>query len=331
MEADNLISTERLKIFTWHVHGSYLFYLSQGRYEIYIPVNSKKSEGYQGKGDTFPFGENVHEVDVEHLQEMDFDCILFQSAKNYLVDQYEVLSAQQRKLPKVYLEHDPPRETPTDTKHVIGSREILVVHVTNFNRLMWDNRQALTKVIEHGVTDPGVRYNGELNKGIVVINNLASRGRRLGEDIFQQIRKHVPVDLIGMNSEDLGGLGEIPHPELPAFLSRYRFLLNPIRYTSLGLSVCEAMMLGMPVVGLATTEMVTVVENGVSGFVHTDVRYLIDKMNELIHDRLWAGRLGENARKEAQSRFGIRRFCREWEHVFNLAVKQTATVSPGYI
>jgi len=40
-----------------------------------------------------------------------------------------------------------------------------------------------------------------------------------------------------------------------------RFFFNPIRYTSLGLAVCEAMMVGMPIIGLATTEMATTVQN----------------------------------------------------------------------
>jgi NAD(P)-dependent dehydrogenase (short-subunit alcohol dehydrogenase family) len=30
--------------------------------------------------------------------------------------------------------------------------------------------------------------------------------------------------------------------------------VKPVRYTSLGLAVCEAMMLGLPIIGLATTE-----------------------------------------------------------------------------
>jgi hypothetical protein len=33
---------DRIKIFTWHIHGSYLYYLSQGDYDIYIPTKPKK-------------------------------------------------------------------------------------------------------------------------------------------------------------------------------------------------------------------------------------------------------------------------------------------------
>src|SRR3982750_2168317 len=96
-----------MKIFTWHIHGSYLYFLSQGDYEIYIPVTrSRTEEGYYGRGETFPFGPNVIEISVEEVKNKEFDCILFQTNQNYLADQYHILSEKQRTLPCIYLEHD---------------------------------------------------------------------------------------------------------------------------------------------------------------------------------------------------------------------------------
>ena len=165
---------------------------------------------------------------------------------------------------------------------------------------------------------PDVRYSGELERGLVVVNGLAGRGRRLGADVVARVRDQVPLDLVGMGSEEAGGLGEVPHDRLPAFEARYRFFFNPIRYTSLGLAVCEAMMIGMPILGLATTEMVTAVENGVSGYVHTDVRCLVERMHELLADPAEARRLGEGARRQARERFRIERFVDDWLDVFRL-------------
>jgi glycosyltransferase involved in cell wall biosynthesis len=164
------------------------------------------------------------------------------------------------------------------------------------------------------VTVPdGVRYTGELDRGIVVVNGIARRGRRLGADVFAKVREQVPLDLVGMLSEEAGGIGEVKHDRLPAFEARYRFFFNPIRYTSLGLAVCEAMMCGMPVIGLATTEMVTAVRNGVSGYVDTNVDNLIAMMKELINSPEEARRLGEGARRYAQERFNITRFAHDWD------------------
>jgi len=179
-----------MKIFTWHIHGSYLFYLSQGKYDIYIPVRHEKTEGYYGRGETFPFGDNVKEILADEVKDHEFDCILFQTNHNYLVDQFEILSEEQRHLPKIYLEHDPPRQHPTDTRHLINDPDMVLVHVTHFNNLMWDSNNTPVKVIEHGVTTPAVDYTGELNKGIVVINNLPERGRLLGFDIFKKVKEN---------------------------------------------------------------------------------------------------------------------------------------------
>ena len=311
-----------LRILTWHVHGSYLYYLTQCRHEFYLPVKPGYPEGYGGRLGGIPWNANVHDVAAEAVRDLEFDCVLFQSKKNYLTDQYEILSKSQRQLPRLYLEHDPPQEHPTNTRHPVDDPSLLLVHVTAFNQLMWDSGQTPTCVIEHGVMASSVQYSGELDRGLVVVNGLRSRGRRLGLDIYNRVRQGIPLDLVGMGSAELDGLGEIPHAQLPAFQARYRFFFNPIRYTSLGLAVCEAMMLGMPIVGLATTELVTVVENGVSGYIDTNVDRLVQAMQALLGDREHAQRLGANARRCAQERFSIQRFTHNWEQAFDRVAGQ---------
>ncbi|MBC7971561.1 MAG: glycosyltransferase family 4 protein [Verrucomicrobia bacterium] len=317
-----------LRILTWHVHGSYLYYLTQSHHEFYLPVKPGHPEGYGGRLGGIPWSGNVHDVPAEVVQEQEFDCVLFQSRKNYQDDQYEILSASQRQLPRLYLEHDPPQEHPTNTRHHVDDPNVLLVHVTPFNALMWDSGCTPTCVIEHGVVVPEVRYTGELDRGLVVVNGLRSRGRRLGADVFDRVQQQVPLDLVGMGTKEYG-LGEIPHAQLPAFQARYRFFFNPIRYTSLGLTVCEAMMLGMPIVGLATTEMATVVENGVSGYVDTDIDRLVDVMQTLLRDPAEARRLGDGARRYAQERFNIQRFTRDWDAAFARVTGQEERQRPS--
>jgi glycosyltransferase involved in cell wall biosynthesis len=319
----------RLRIFTWHIHGNYLLYLSRSPHDFYLPVRPDRSEGYGGRGRTFPFGANVHDVPAEEARRLDFDCILFQTRRNYELDQYEVLSAAQRRLPSIYLEHDPPQEHPTDMRHWVDDPNVLLIHVTHFNRLMWDSGRTPTRVIDHGVfLMSDARYTGEIERGLVVVNNLATRGRRLGADIFARVRDRIPLDLVGLNAEALDGFGEVSPPHLPAFASRYRFFFNPIRYTSLGLAVCEAMMIGLPIIGLATTEMAATIENGVTGYIDTSVERLIGRMRELLRDSAEARRLGDNARRYARERFNIERFARDWDEAFNL-VAGSALAAPA--
>ena len=314
------------KILTWHIHGNYLYYLVQSPHEFYLPVKPDRTQGYGGRAGNFPWPENVHEVPAEDVRDLSLDIILYQSRRNYLEDQFEILTERQRSLPRIYLEHDPPREHPTDTRHIVDDPNTLLVHVTHFNELMWDSGDTPTMVIEHGVLIPeGVRYTGEIERGLVVVNGLPTRGRRLGRDVFEQMREQVPLDLVGLESQEIGGLGPVPNDQLAAFEARYRLFFNPIRYTSLGLAVCEAMMVGMPIIGLATTEMVTAVENAVSGYVDTNLDRLVEIIQQLLRDPAEARRLGDGAREQAQERFNIQRFASDWSKAFAIVTSNKLT------
>lgn len=318
------------RVLTWHIHGNYLLYLSRADVEFVLPVDDSGREGYGGRGSTFPFGPNVVEMPAEAVRDANFDAVLYQTRTNYEVDGPALLTdAQRHRIPKLYLEHDPPQGHPTDTRHWFAEPDGLLVHVTPFNALMWDSGRTNARVIEHGVFVPdSARYTGELPKGITAINHLRSRGRRLGVDVFERLRAEVPVDLVGMDAESLDGLGEVFPPDLPAFEAKYRYFLNPIRYTSLGLAVIEAMMVGLPIVGLATTEMVTTVEPGVSGFLATDPMALVAPIRELMADLDLARDLGAAARESALDRFGIERFARDWEDAIADATGRPRLVRP---
>lgn len=324
------LRNRRPQVLTWPIHGSYLYYLTQANCDFYLPVRADTANGYGGRGDgsTYPLGNNVHDVPVEALPSLDLDVILFQNRQHYLIDQYEILTDAQLRLPKIYLEHDPPREHPTDTKHIVDDPSVVLVHVTDFNRLMWDSNRSQTTVIDHGVVAPSAHYQGTLDKGIVVINNLPSRGRRLGWDVFEYVREHVPLDLIGMGATEIGGIGEIPHNELPDFIAQYRFFFNPIRYTSLGLSIIEAMLVGLPVVGLATTELVSVIDNGVNGYISLKPDELIAVMRKLIAAPSLARSIGAAGRRTAHDRFSIARFARDWETLFETVISGLPVNAP---
>ena len=306
--------SKRLKILTWHVHGNYLYYVSQAPPDFYIVTKPGNPPGYAGAGGVLPWGANVIEVPYDAVATQQFDCVLYQHHIHYETDRLTLLTPAQRHLPTIFIEHDPPQSHPTDTVHCMQEPNGLLVHVTHFNKLMWDAGVTPTHVIEHGVLVPEhVRCTGELARGITVINHLRQRGRRLGADIFEFVQSRVPLDLVGMDAESAGGIGEISNIELAGFSAPYRFFFNPIRYTSLGLSVVEAMMIGLPVIGLATTELATVIINGQNGFLSNEPQALVDVMHRLLADPEKAKQWGDGARETAHERFGISRFAREWD------------------
>jgi glycosyltransferase involved in cell wall biosynthesis len=309
-------SSGRLRILTWHVHGNYLWYLTQVPHEFYLVTDATRSTHHTGRSGTLPWGDNVHEAPVERLRDMAFDLVLWQSRAEWERERATLLSPAQQRLPAIYLEHDPPLESPTDQRHWADGADVTVVHVTGFNALMWAHRDSPVEVVEHGIRLlSDARYEGRIPQGLVVANNLGSRGRRLGPDVFLQLREQVPLTLVGMGSRELGGQGEVANGALPSFMAGYRFFFNPIRYTSLGLSVLEAMTVGLPIVGLATTEMTTVIVNGVNGWLDTRPERLVEVMRQLIAEPALAREWGDAARRTACERFGIDRFIADWDRV----------------
>ena len=315
---------DRLRVLTWHVHGSYLQSLAHLPHELVLPVRDGRPEGYGGRGGQWGWPSTVVEVPADDVADLtDLDVVLTQSRRNWEVDAVDLLTPeQQRTLPRVHLEHDPPPTWPNEALHPVQDPGTLLVHVTPFNALMWDSGATPYRVVEHGVAVPDdVTWSGHRDEAVTVVNNLYRRGRRLGPDVFDHVAAQVPVDLAGMNGAEGHDrwLGDLPRDDLHRTLAGYRCFFNPIRWTSLGLAVLEAMAVGLPVVGLATTEMATAVRDGVDGYVHTDPDVLVGHLQRLLADRDEAAHLSASARERARTRFGIERFVTDWDVVLREA------------
>ncbi len=309
----------RLRVLTWHVHGNYLWNLSQVPHDFWLIADAQRSTHHSGRSGILPWGANVHEVQAEALHGQAFDCVLYQHRAQWDDDRHRLLSPAQRALPRIVLEHDPPLDHPVDQRHwAADDPGALLVHVTHWNALMWDAGGLTVRVVEHGVRPLAeLPWTGERACGLVVVNHLLQRGRRLGVDVYRaMVAAGLPLTLVGMASEDVGGAGEVGQFDLPQVMALHRFFFNPIRRTSLGLAIIEAMMVGLPVVGLATTELVTVIDSGRNGYVDTRPDRLAGVMRELLRERRLAAEWGAAGRRTAAERFAIGRFVDDWLRVF---------------
>jgi glycosyltransferase involved in cell wall biosynthesis len=113
---------------------------------------------------------------------------------------------------------------------------------------------------------------------------------------------------------DITEYENLPQARLHQQLARRRVYLHLTRWTSLGLSLLEAMTLGMPVVVLATTEAIEAVPPDV-GAISTDLSRLTAAARQLLHDPDTAREAGVRARAAALGRFGLARFLAEWDVV----------------
>jgi glycosyltransferase involved in cell wall biosynthesis len=228
-------------------------------------------------------------------------------------------------LPAIFVEHNTPKGDVPNSRHPMADRDdLLVVHVTHFNALFWDTGATRTAVVEHGIVEPAARYTGELDRLAVVTNEPVRRWRVTGTDLMPRFAAVAPLDVFGMGvaglPDRLGLAGRIqPYDDVPqarmhAEVARRRAYLHLCRWTSLGLSLIEAMAMGMPVIVLGVTEAVAAVPPE-AGILSTRIDTLVDAAQWLIDDPAAARRLGAQAQEAARIRYGLDRFLADWDRL----------------
>lgn len=324
-----------MRILLWHVHGSWTTAFVHGRHDYVLPLLPDRGPDGRGRARTWDWPRTVSEATPAELRGMDLDLVLLQRPHEARLCEEWTGRRPGRDVPAIYVEHNTPGGQVPFTRHPMADqREVPVVHVTHFNQLFWDTGGAPTHVIEHGIVDPGPLYSGELPHAAVVVNDPVRRGRAVGTDLLPALSEAAPLDVFGMNVEGLAGrigvppqrlrsFEDLPHARLHREMARRRVYVHTPRWTSLGLSLLEAMHLGMPVVGLATTEAVRAVPRE-AGVVSTRVDDLTAALRRLVHDPAEARAVGGRAREVALSRYGLGRFLRDWDARLEASVSRAA-------
>jgi glycosyltransferase involved in cell wall biosynthesis len=303
-----------VRILLWHIHGSWTTAFVQGPHEYLLPTLPDRGPDGRGRAETWEWPPSAVEVTPEECADADVDLVVLQRPVELdgLCERWLGGRRPGRDVPAVYVEHNAPQGRIGDMRHPVADRgDLTLVHVTHFNDLFWDAGRTRTRVIEHGIVDPGYRYTGELPRAAVVINEARRRGRVTGTDLLERLNGTVQLDLFGMDAAALGGSENPPQRRLHDEMARRRVYLHPIRWTSLGLSLLEAMHLGMPVVALATTEAPEAVPRE-AGVISTNVEALSAAVREFVHEPELARRVGETGRAAALRRYGLERFLRDW-------------------
>jgi hypothetical protein len=304
-----------MKVFLWHVHGGYTNSFVRGGHEYLLPVLPDRGPDGRGRSQTFDWPASAVEITPEEAADAEVDVVILQRPEELELAEKWLGRKPGRDVRAIYLEHTLPQGRIGEMRHPAADRtDLLLVHVTHFNELFWDAGTAPTQVIEHGIVDPGYRYSGELARAVVVVNEPVRRGRVTGTDLLPSLNGRVPIDLFGMGTAELGGLGDVKPPHLWDEMARRRVYVHPIRWTSLGFSLLEAMHLGMPVVALATTEVVEAVPPE-AGILSTRVETLADGIRRLVDDPGDARRSGWAAREAVLARYGLDRFLAEWDEL----------------
>jgi glycosyltransferase involved in cell wall biosynthesis len=319
-----------MRILLWHVHGSWTTSFVQGGHDYLLPVTPDRGPDGLGRARTWDWPANVVEVAPADLRDTDVDLVVLQRPHELELAEEWLGRRPGRDVPAVYVEHNTPDRDVPQSRHPLADQDtITIAHVTGFNDLFWDCGSAPTTVIEHGIVDPGHRYTGELPHAAVAVNDPVRRGRFVGTDLLEPLTTVAPVDVFGMRVELLPTTpGLTPYEDLPqermhAELARRRVYVHTARWTSLGLSLLEAMHLGMPVVALGATEAPFAVPPS-AGVVTTHRKELLAAVRALVADPDRAARMGRAAREHALTHFGLARFLEDWDVLLDTTVTAAA-------
>jgi hypothetical protein len=297
-----------MNVVVWHVHGSWTTAFVQGPHRYLIPTLPERGPWGGGRPGAWDWPSSAVEVSPADLADADVDVVVLQRPEELELAQEWLRRTPGRDVPAVYVEHNTPREHAATSRHPVADRDdVLLVHVTHFNQLMWDAGRTRTAVVEHGVVDPGHLYEGELPRAGAAINEPGRRGRVVGADLLADLSRSLPIDVFGIATER-----DLPQRRLHQELAGRRVYVHPYRWTSLGLALIEAMHLGMPVVALATTEVPEAVP-AAAGFVSNRLDVLHEGLRRLAGDRALAREMGAIAREHALRRYGLRRFLEDWD------------------
>ena len=313
-----------MRILLWHVHGSWTTSFVQGDHEYLLPVTPGRDSDGLGRAQTWDWPATAVEVPYDRLRGTDVDLVVLQRPHEPELAERWTGRRPGRDVPAVYVEHNTPGGEVPYSRHPLADQSAIpVVHVTHFNRLFWDCGSTETDVVEHGIVDPGHLYSGDWARAAVVVNDPVRRGRAVGTDLLPDLAEAAALDVFGMNVHALeGALGiprdrlwtfeDLPQRQMHAELARRRVYVHTSRWTSLGLSLLEAMHLGMPVVALAATEVVRAVPPE-AGVVSTRPEDLAAAVWRFVHDPSEAQAVGARAREAALARYGLGRFLADWD------------------
>ena len=193
--------------------------------------------------------------------------------------------------------------------------------ISNYSMTEWGFNQNNSVVVEHGVdTDfwtPGNEQRD--NVCLSVVNDWPNRDWCCGWNLWQQTSQGLPLRVYGKSP----GLSEPAESteHLREIYQKSRIFYNTSLHSPVPSVLLEAMACGCAIVTTGTCMIPEIIQNGQNGLMSNDPNELRSYLEMVLQNEDVARRLGENARKTIEQKFGLDRFVDTWNRAFELAIK----------
>ena len=156
-----------VNVLVWHVHGSWTTAFVQGRHRYLVPTLPERGPWGGGRPAAWDWPAAAVETSPAELADADVDVVVLQRPEEIELAERWLGRQPGRDVAAVFLEHNAPRGGPAaSSRHPMADRDdLLLVHVTHFNDLMWDSGTTPTTVVEHGIVDPGPPLHRRARRG----------------------------------------------------------------------------------------------------------------------------------------------------------------------
>jgi glycosyltransferase involved in cell wall biosynthesis len=177
----------------------------------------------------------------------------------------------------------------------------------------------------------GTTVNPNIYKGLDLIYKVLERlsgypvrwkvfGITENDAVNKLVRK---VLRIRGNERGIAFFGQVPEADLIRELNSCHFFVHPSYIDNSPNSVCEAMLLGMPVISSSVGGMKALIDDGVNGFLHNpyDDYDLAGLLIHLVNNYALALSAGKTARKDALKRHSPAAIFERMNHIYHTISK----------
>jgi len=309
-------STPKLNILTFNTHERYQTQLAKTGHDFYSFNYDGGKEWYPGHG---PMPHNCYQLPKNAIfPGIMFDFILVQSKFGQFQTAVQLNKILQ--LPIICLEHTLPIPSWPDQQlqmfqNMLGD---INVFITDYSKLAWGiNGEVLYHSVDTELFTPPA--DGRKKQILTVAHDFINRDYALNYSGWKRITEGLPSAVVGQ-TEGLSKQSDSVDDLIEAYQNSLVYI-NPSTLSPVPTSMLEAMACGCAIVSTKTCGIPSIIEHGVNGFMSNDEMELRQYCEQLLNDPALAQKMGEAARQTIKQKFSEERFVREWNSIFEKAMR----------